>query len=82
MNRTVSFKREHSDQQPASRRPKLRWDLLFKDLSLLISVCTAWLMVSRELRRRRKERAMRLKHIRLVQSDEMKRLSDGSMENI
>jgi hypothetical protein len=78
----VSFKREHLDQQPASRRPKLRWDLLFKDLSLLISVCTAWLMVSRELRRRRKERAMRLKQIKLVQSDEMKRLSDGSMENI
>jgi len=34
-------------------------------------------MVSRELRRRRKERAMRLKHIRLVQRDEMKSLSDG-----
>jgi len=73
----VSRKREHSDQQR-----KLRWDLLFKDLSLLISVCTAWLMVSRELRRRRKERAMRLKHIKLVQSVELKRLSDGSMENI
>jgi len=78
----VSLKREHSDQQPASRRPKLRWDLLFKDLSFLISVCTAWLMVSRELRRRRKERAMRLKQIKLVQSDEMKRLIDRSMENI
>jgi hypothetical protein len=78
----VSFKREHSDQQPASRRPKLRWDLLFKDLSLLISVCTAWLMVSRELRRRRKERAMRLKQIKLVQNYEMKSLSDGSSENI
>jgi len=78
----MNCKREHSDQRPASRRPKLRWDLLFKDLSLLISVCMAWLMVSRELRRRRKERAMRLKHIKLVQSVEMKRLSDGSMENI
>jgi hypothetical protein len=78
----MNCKREHSDQQPASRRPKLRWDLLFKDLSLLISVCTAWLMVSRELRRRRKERAMRLKQIKLVHSDEMKRSSDGSMKNI
>jgi len=78
----VSRKREHSDQQPAWQRSKLRWDLLFKDLSLLISVCTAWLMVSCELRRRRKERAMRLKQIKLVQSDEMKRLSDRSMENI
>jgi hypothetical protein len=78
----VSFKREHSDQPPGSRRPKLRWDLLFKDLSLLISVCTAWLMVARELRRRRKERAMRLKQIKLVQNYEMKSLSDGSSENI
>jgi hypothetical protein len=77
----VNCKREHSDQQPASRRPKLRWDLLFKDLSLLFSVCTAWLMVSRELRRR-KERAMRLKQIKLVQNYEMKSLSDGSSENI
>ena len=74
MNRTVSFKREHSDQQPATRRPKLRWDLLFKDLSLLISVCMAWLMVSRELRRLRKERAMRLKQIKLVQSVEIKNI--------
>lgn len=74
MNRTVSFKREHSDQQPATRRPKLRWDLLFKDLSLLISVCMAWLMVSRELRRLRKERAMRLKHIKLVQNYEIKNI--------
>jgi len=78
----VSFKREHSDQQPASRRPKQRWDLLFKDLSLLISVCTAWLMVSRELRRRRKERTMRLKQIKLVQNYEIKSLSDRSRENI
>jgi hypothetical protein len=78
----MSCKREHSDQRPASRRPKLRWDLLFKDLSLLISVCTAWLMVSRELRRRRKERALRLKQIKLVQSVQLKKLSDGSMEDI
>jgi len=78
----MSFKREHSDRQCTSRRPKLRWDLLFKDLSLLISVCTAWLMVSRELRRRRKERAMRLKQIKLVQNYEMKSLSDRSRENI
>jgi hypothetical protein len=77
----MNCKREHSDQ-PASRRPKLRWDLLFKDLSLLISVCTAWLMVSRELRRRRKERALRLKQIKLVQSVQLKKLSDGSMEDI
>jgi len=82
MHRTVNCRREHSDQQPASRRPKLRWDLLFQDLSLLISVCMAWLMVSRELRRRRKERSVRLKHIKLVPSVEMKRLSDGSIENI
>ena len=74
MNRTVSLKREQSDQQPALRRPKLRWDLLFNDLSLLISVCIAWLMVSRELRRRRKERAMRLKQIKLVQSVEIKNI--------
>jgi len=82
MNRTVSFNREHSDQQPASRRPKVRWDLLVQDLSLLVSVCTARLMVLRELRRRRKERAMRLKQIKLVQNYEMKTLSDESRENI
>jgi hypothetical protein len=39
-------------------------------------------MVSRELRRRRKERAMRLKQIKLVQNYEMKSLSDGSSENV
>jgi len=39
-------------------------------------------MVSRELRRRRKERTMRLKQIKLVQNYEIKSLSDRSRENI
>ena len=78
----MSLNRQPSEPQPASRRPKLRWDLLVQDLSLLVSVYTARLMVLRELRRRRKERAMRLKQIKLVPSVEMKRLSDESMENI
>jgi hypothetical protein len=51
---------------PGSPLRTFRWNVLFKDLNLFISLCQARLMVSRELRRRSKERAARLKHIRMA----------------
>ena len=48
------------------RQPNLRWDVLVKDLSLFASLCLAQLIVHRTLRRRRQERAERLKRIKLA----------------
>jgi hypothetical protein len=41
-------------------------EALFKDLSLFVPLCIAWLIVQRGLRRERKERVARLKLIKLV----------------
>ena len=49
---------------PPSSKP--RWEVLFDDLSLFVSLCLAWLMVLRTLRRERYERAARLKVMKLV----------------
>lgn len=49
------------------RRFELRCEVLIKDLSLLVSLCIAWLMVRRALRRQRRERAARLRSVRLVE---------------
>jgi hypothetical protein len=53
--------------KPPRGKFKIRWDVIFKDLSLFVSLCIARLMVWRVLRRHRKERAHRLKKIKLVQ---------------
>ena len=43
------------------------WEVLFDDLSLFVSLCLAWVMVLRTLRRERYERAARLKVMKLVE---------------
>lgn len=48
------------------RQPRMRWDVLLKDLRLFASVCLAQLIVRRTLRRQRQERAERLKRIKLA----------------
>lgn len=48
---------------------RLRWNAVLKDLRLFASLWLAWLMVWKELRRERKERAARLKRIRIVRED-------------
>lgn len=53
--------------KPPRGKFKIRWDVIFKDLSLFVSLCIARLMVWRVLRRHRKERADRLKRIKLMQ---------------
>ncbi len=63
----LSLERKQSEAKPSSREPKVRWDVLFKDLSFLGSLSLAHVKVWRVLRRRRRERAARLKHIKLVQ---------------
>ncbi len=63
----LSLKREQSGTKPLSRQLKLRWNVLFKDLSLFGSLCIARLLVRGALRRQRKERAARLKRIKIVQ---------------
>lgn len=45
---------------------RLRWDILFKDLGLLLSLMLARFIVWRTLRRRRQERAARRKQLKLV----------------
>ncbi len=50
--------------RPPSTKP--RWEVLFDELSLFVSLCLAWLMVLRTLRRERYERAARLKVMKLV----------------
>ncbi len=60
------LKREQEPLKPRSRRVKLRWNVLFKDLSLFASLCMARLMVRGALRRRRQEREDRLKNIKLA----------------
>jgi len=62
----LSLQRKKSETKPASKQFKLDWNVVFKDLSFLGSVSLAHFMVRRVLRRRRKERAARLKRIRLV----------------
>jgi hypothetical protein len=61
-----NVEREQSIPKPSARRLDLRWDVLWKDLSLFASLCLAQLIVRRTLRRQRQERAERLKRIKLA----------------
>ncbi len=63
----LSPNRKRSETEPSSRKVKLDWIAFSKDLSFLGSLSLAHIMVWRVLRRRRKERAARLKRIRLVE---------------
>jgi hypothetical protein len=63
----LSLELQQSNPKRSSQQTKLRWDVLFSDLSLFFSLCIARLIVWRVLRRHRVERAARLKRIRLVQ---------------
>jgi hypothetical protein len=71
----LSLQRKQSEVQPSAKETKLRWNVLFKDLSFFGSLSLAHLIVWRVLRRRRKERAVRLKRITLVEDTTMKRMN-------
>jgi hypothetical protein len=66
----LSLQRKQSEVQPSTRETKLRWNVLFKDLSSFGSLSLAQLIVWRVLRRRRKERTARLKRIKLVRDED------------
>jgi hypothetical protein len=65
----LSLKREQSGPKRSSRQFRLRGDVIFQDLSLFASLWIARLIIGRELRRRGKQRATRLKRIKLVQPE-------------
>ncbi len=52
----LGLQRKQSEVKPSPKDSKLRWNVLFKDLSFLGSLSVAHLIVWRVLRRRRKER--------------------------
>jgi hypothetical protein len=62
----LSRKEKQIEATPLPGGSKLRWKVLWKDLSFLGLVSLAQLMVWRVLRRQRIERATRLKRIRLA----------------
>jgi ribosomal protein L18E len=68
----LSLKRKRSETKPSSKQLRIDWIAFFKDLSFLGSLSLAHVIVWRVLRRRRKERAVRLKRIRLVHDAENK----------
>lgn len=76
----LSLKREHAEPKASPRQFRLRWDVVFRDLSLFISLCLAQLIVWGTLRRRRKERAARLQRIKLVKGASPEIRSESSLE--
>jgi len=62
----IALKQKQSKAETSQRKIKLRWDVLFSDLSLLMSLWLARFIVWRSLRQRRKERAERRKQLRLI----------------
>jgi hypothetical protein len=78
----LSLKQKQSGTRPWSRQSEFRWNVLFEDLSFLGSLYFAHFIVWRVLCRRRKERAIRLKRIKLVQGAKtMKRMTDERLES-
>jgi hypothetical protein len=63
----LALKRNQPEPEALPRKVKLRWDVLFGDLSLFISLTIARFIVWRTLRRRRQARAARLKQFKLIQ---------------
>jgi hypothetical protein len=64
----LSISTKQSGPPPSSRQAKLRPEAIFEDLYLFASLCLAWLMVWRALHHQRKERAARLKKLKLVKN--------------
>ena len=55
-------------ERPRTRNVAARCAGMFGDLRLFISLCIAWLMVWRTLRRKRKESLVGIKRIRPIQT--------------
>jgi hypothetical protein len=58
-----------SQPEASPRKATLRWGVLFKDLSLLISLMVAHIIVWRTIRRRRHDRAARRKKLKLIRGN-------------
>ena len=52
--------------EASQRKLRLRWNVLLGDLSLLISLTVARLIIWRIIRARQKERALRLRNLRVI----------------
>ena len=60
--------RHRFQREEPSARATLRWDILFKDLDLLVSLTLARFIVWRTLRQRRRQRLRRLKLLRVART--------------
>ncbi|MGA9996804.1 MAG: hypothetical protein WBP93_15400 [Pyrinomonadaceae bacterium] len=70
----LALKQKESEQETPPGKNKLRWDVIFSDLSLLISLWLARFIIWQTLRRRRKERARRRKHFKLIRGSTLARV--------
>lgn len=62
----LALKQKQSKQETPPEKFKLRWEVIFSDLGLFISLMAARFIIWRTLRRRRKERARRRKQLKLI----------------
>jgi hypothetical protein len=66
----LALKQNQSQTKATQGKVKLRWDVLFGDLSLLFSMTVARFIVWITLRRHRQERAARRQRFRLVRGND------------
>jgi hypothetical protein len=69
----LPLKRNQSQSQPELEKLNLRWEVLFKDISLLCSLWLAHFLVWRTLRQRRREHNARRKRFQLIQGSQKAR---------
>lgn len=62
----LTFKRKQPEAETPPEKAGLRWDAFIADLRLFLSLTLARLIVWRVLRARRKERAARIKSLRVI----------------
>ena len=70
--------KKQSETETLPGKNKLRWDVLWEDFSVFISLWIARAIIWRILRRRRKDRAARLKRLHLVKNSEP-RMDEGTV---
>ena len=66
----LALKQKVAKPEAPPMKVKLRWNVLFEDLSMFIAFGFARFLVWRTLRLRRKERARRRKHLKLIRGNE------------
>jgi hypothetical protein len=61
-----AIRQKQLNPEASQRRLRLRWNVLLGDLSLLISLTVARLIIWRIIRARQRERALRLRNLRVI----------------